>query len=784
MSENREHGGKADSCKGAAAAGDRLVKIGRREPAGAGEGDATRRDFLSLLGFSVAAASMPACRAPEQRAIPLPVASEDMVAGIANYYATTCGGCASACSLLVKQRDGRPIKIDGNAASALFGGATCATGQAAVLSLYDGERLRGPAWQGKPTTWKEIDDRVQQALTAARAGTGAVVLLSSTITSPSLRAVIDRWSQSVPRFRHVTYDPVSASALRAATAQASGRAAVPHYAFDRARVIVGLEADFLGTWLSPVEFARQYARGRTAAGAARSLHVQFEAGVSVTGSNADRRVLVPPSELGAVAAALLARVAEQAHVAGVPRVADPIDVDTLDDVAAQLWAHRGESLVVSGHNDIAVQLAVHALNHLLGNLGHTVDLARPSLQRQGDDAAVAELVDQMERGEVHTLILHGVNPVYDHADGGAFARGLKKVALSVSTGDRIDETGAAVNAICPDHHFLESWGDAEPVEGTLSLSQPTIAPLFETRSAAESLLRWLGDDTDHYAYLRSFWREHMFPRQQATLDFDTFWDKSLEQGIVELGAGAGDPAPSPAPAPDPGGDWRAAIRQIGDQQRAARAARHPDRYELALFESVALRDGRHANNPWLQELPDPMTRITWGNVAAIAPSLADQLGVDTGDVVVIASGAGRLQLPVFVQPGQQARTISVALGHGRTRVGKAGDRVGANAFPLARLVRGARSYSAAEVTMTATGRHEKLAASQSHLSMEGRELVLETTLADLARDEAEAREPLPDLWTERPQGAHSWGMAIDLDACTGCSACVIACQAENNVPVV
>jgi Fe-S-cluster-containing dehydrogenase component len=250
------------------------------------------------------------------------------------------------------------------------------------------------------------------------------------------------------------------------------------------------------------------------------------------------------------------------------------------------------------------------------------------------------------------------------------------------------------------------------------------------------------------------------------------------------GGGGLPPPPPPAPAPDPGGDWRAAIRLIGDQQRAARAARRPDRYELALFESVALRDGRHANNPWLQELPDPMTRITWGNVAAIAPSLAAERGLETGDVVAIATGAGRLQLPVFVQPGQQARTISVALGHGRTRVGKAGDRVGGNAYPLAALVRGARAYSAAEVTMTATGRHEKLAASQSHLSMEGRELVLETTLADLAHGEAEAREPLPDLWTERPQGAHSWGMAIDLDACTGCSACVIACQAENNVPVV
>ncbi len=784
MSDKRPPDGSGRPCKGTAHQ-DHLVRIGPRRTAAptraADAGDATRRDFLSLVGFSVAAAGLAACRAPEQKAIPLPIAPEDLVPGVPRRYATTCGGCASACHLLVTQRDGRPIKIEGNGDSALFGGATCATGQATVLSLYDGERLRGPLWQGRPATWKEIDARVLAALGAVR--DGAIVLLSSTVTSPSLREIVARWGRRFPGFRHVVHDPVSASGLRAASARSFGRALIPHYAFDRARVIVALEADFLGTWLSPVEFARQYARGRAAdSPQARSFHVQFEAGLSVTGSNADLRVPVAPSGVGAVAASLLARIASRARVPDVPHVSDPIDPAQLDRVADELWSHRGESLVVSGRNDVAVQMVVHALNAHLGNLGRTLDLGRPSLQRQADDQAMAELVDDMNRGQVAALILHGVNPGYDHADAGRFMEGLARVPLSISTGDRRDETGAGVGALCPDHHFLESWGDSEPVESHLGLSQPTIAPLFDTRAAPESLLRWLGDDTDHYTFLRSFWRDRVFPRQSAIADFDSFWDRSLERGFVELG-----PPEDGPPVLDAGADWRGALRTLVDEHRQARGARRPDRYELSLFESVALRDGRHANNPWLQELPDPITKVTWGNVAAIAPRLAAELGLAEGDVVSLATASGRIERPVFLQPGQEARTISVALGHGRTRAGKAGENVGANAFPLARMVRGARAYWADGVTLERTGRHEALAGAQSHFSMEGRDIVLESSLAELARGDgasATTAEHHADLWPERPPGEHSWAMTIDLDSCTGCSACVVACQAENNVPVV
>jgi molybdopterin-containing oxidoreductase family iron-sulfur binding subunit len=729
-----------------------------------------RRDFLTIMGFSVGAASLAACRAPEMKAVPLPVAVEDMVAGVPNFYATTCGGCASACTLLVKQRDGRPIKIEGNDASEVFGGGTCASGQATVLGLYDNERLKGPLWQGKSAAWAEIDEEVTTGLRLAAAKQGKIALLTSSIHSPSLRALIDRFLKAYPTARHVTYDAISASALRAASAQAFGRALIPHYAFDKARVIVSLDADFLGTWISPVEFARAYARGRRLDGP-EGLHVQFEPGMSVTGSNADQRVPTLPSQLGAVASALLARIAKQAGESA-DAGPDPVDGKILDEVAKQLWAHKGESLVVSGANDVAVQLVVHALNRMLGNLGKTVDINRPSQQRLGDDAEMATLVEDMNKGEIAALIMHGVNPGYDYIDGPGFVKALAKVPLAVSTTDRRDETNAAIQAVVPDHHFLESWGDAEPLAGYLTLQQPTIAPLYETRSFAETLLRWMDDKTDHYAYLREFWRTQVMPRQTGLTTFDAFWDHSLERGIVDLGA------PTSPAADAGGGDWKAAVAATRDDAQKAGG----DKFELAVFESVGLRDGADGNNPWLLEMPDPISKVSWGNVAEIAPQTAKKLGVSDGDIISLASGGTTIEAPVFIQPGQHPRSISLATGYGRSSVGKAGNGVGVNAFPMTRLVRGARHGWMSDVTVTVTNRSEKLASSQTHFSLEGRPIALETTREELKK--AEKHEALPNLWPERLKGDKLWGMSIDLDACTGCSACVIACQAENNVPVV
>ena len=754
------------------------------------ESSTSRRDFLASMGFTLTAALAACSRAPLEQAIPLLNQPEELTPGVPNYYATTCAGCTSACALVVTTRDGRPIKIEGNPSSSLFGGGTCAVGQASVLSLYDEHRFKTPLLHGQPASWDDVDAHVEARLAAADADRRSIVLVSSTIVSPSTRSIVGRWHERYRTFRHLTYDSISYAAIREANRASFGIAAIPHYQFDRAQLIVSFGADFLGTWLSPVEFTRQYTAARRPHGdTPMCQHVQFEARLSMTGANADLRVPVDPSSEGLVAAELLGRLL---RLAAIPIDADPprspVDPLVLDRIADQLWRQRGRSLVVSGANDVPTQIVVNAINALLGNYSTTIDLHTPSLQKQGDDAPVAALMDDMRRGNVGVLILYGVNPAYDYAEAVRFVADLEKVPLVVAITDRPDETTQYAHVVCPDHHYLEAWSDAEPVQGFYSLAQPTIRPLFDTRAAQASLLKWIGATPDFPSYIRQFWRTDIFPRQTRVGSFDEFWNHAVHDGVVDI-----EPQRRPATStidqlthPE---IWRPAVRAIETRSRAARASTSAGRYELVMHETVALRDGRHANNPWLQEMPDPVTSQTWGNCAAIAPSVAAALGLESGDVVRIASDRAHVELPVYVQRGQAAGCVMLGLGYGRTHAGKVGRLAGVNTFPFVQLVDGRREYHVSSATMTKTGRREPLALTQLHQTLEGRPIVKEITLASLrAQPENERREAdhLLSLWDEPAPDhqTHRWGLSIDLTACTGCSACVVACQAENNVPVV
>jgi len=743
----------------------------------------SRRDFLAIAGFSLAAAAAGGCsRGRVQKAIPFLNKPEEITPGVPNYYATTCGGCSAGCSLLVKTRDGRPIKIEGNRESALSGGGTCAVGQATVLSLYDDSRLKGPLWHGSPASWAEVDDRIRRGLADAAGSGRRIVVLSRTIHGPSTRQLLADWTAR-DGVEHVVYDAVSAAALRRATRAGFGVDGVPHYRFARARTIVGIDADFLGTWLSPVEFTRDYAARRQPDPATMSKHIQFEPGVSLTGSNADVRVPIAPSQRGLVALALLRRIAAR-H--GTPGISDADEsgleraaLDAVDMAVEALWRSRGESLIVTGSDDENAQLVVLAANALLGNVGVTIDVDRPSLQKQGDDGAMARLVEDMRAGRIGALIVYGANPAYDHPAADRFVEGMSRVPLVISLADRPDETAAHAHAVCPDHHFLEAWGDAEPVASTFSLAQPTIAPMFDTRAAQDSLLTWMGRTPGFYDYVRGVWHDTLFPAQRRFASFDEFWDHSLHDGVFAADGAA-------AARKEFGGDWRTAARALSQRHTAAGMATRTDALEVHLYEGVALRDGSHAGNPWLQELPDPVSKVTWGNYAAIAPALARRAGISDGDVVLIQGESSRLELPAMVQPGQSPFAVSIALGYGRTAAGHVGTNVGGNAYPLVRMAAGSRQYAGQAVTLTRTGRLAPLASTQTHHSMEGRAIVRQAALHEPPAEAhtSEAEVDAASLWPERPAGAHKWGMAIDLNACTGCSACVTACQAENNVPVV
>ncbi|MBI4166958.1 MAG: molybdopterin-dependent oxidoreductase, partial [Acidobacteria bacterium] len=463
-------------------------------PPGEIEAQFGRRDFLKAAGFVFAGTMLSGCtRAPVEKAIPYLIQPEEIVPGRASYYASTCAGCSAGCGLLVKTRDGRPVKLEGNPEHPWSSGGLCAVGQASLLGLYDSQRLNNPILNGRDATWEQVDRFVADDLSKARSA-GAVRFLSGTVTSPTLRAAIARFLGGFKDARHVIYDPLSSSAILEAHERTHGVRALPGYRFDRAQTIVGLDADFLGTWISPVEFTRAYAAGRNAmvVPPCFSYHVQFESRLSLTGAKADRRVAIAPGEAGSVLTALSARVAKFAGAAFAAgdQSEGAISSQVLDELASRLWQNRARSLVVSGSQDLDVQILCNFLNYLLGNYGRTLDLQSPSSQKQGNDRELQALIGELNAGKVAALFIQGVNPVYDLPDGEALARALERVPLVVSFAERQDETAAAARVVAPDHHPLESWGDAEAVAGTVSLLQPAVNPLGNTRSVLKSLAAW------------------------------------------------------------------------------------------------------------------------------------------------------------------------------------------------------------------------------------------------------------------------------------------------------
>ncbi len=767
-----------------------------------------RRSFLKAAGFTLGAATLAGCgRAPVEKAIPFLVQPETTVPGRAYFYASTCAGCSAGCGLLVKNRDGRPIKLEGCPEHPTSRGGLCAVGQASLLGLYDSLRLKQALAGGQPSTWEEVDSAILAKLTTLRSSGGAVRFLSGTITSPTTRALLERFLKQFPDARHVVYDPLSSSAILDAHEQTHGVRGLPRFRFDRAVVIASFDADFLGTWISPVEFTSGYRTGRAleANPPRLSYHVQFEPRMSLTGTKADRRWRLAPDEIGIALTHLAARVAKLAgaafSVAGL--AASPVPAAFLDELAERLWEARGRSLVVCGSQDVAAQVLANFLNHLLGNYGATVDLEHPSYQRQGNDRDLETLLGELESGRVAALFIADVNPVYELPGGSKLAYVLRQASLVVSFAERLDETSSLAHYVSPDHHFLESWGDAEATSGTVSLFQPALQPLGKTRAMVESLAAWSGKPQPAYDILREHWQANIFPRQHRERSFEAFWDRSVHDGCAEV-----------EPRREQGKTFRFdAVRPILSSARTS-----PGAFALVLYPKVGMLDGRHAQNAWLQELPDPVTKVTWDNYACLSPAAAARLGVKEGDVVRLEAGPGNaaLELPVYLQPGQQDGVVAVALGYGRqgterftkvaprwiwARPGVGENRlVGVNAAPLLELAGGCLRYTRSEVRLTKTGATRALAVTQMHHSLtvpqnipllggERRDIVQETTWPAFLRNLAEAKHAAPaaqeDLWpADHAFPVHKWGMAVDLNACTGCSACVIACQAENNIPVV
>lgn len=765
---------------------------------GLADANASRRDFLKYLGFSTAAAMAAAsCEVPVRKAVPYVNRPQDIIPGVADYYATTYISGGEAIPIVAKVRDGRPIKIEGNTLSTHTKGATTARVQASVLDLYDTARLRNPEEKGTAVAYDVIDKHIMDELAAL--GGKSIVLLTGTVNSPTTKQIIGEFLAKYPGSRHVQYDATSYSAMILANEATYGKKAIPSYQFENAKVIVSLGADFLATWLSPVEFQRGYSTGRKVMNEKSpeiSKHYQFESMMSLTGSNSDERFTHRPSEIGLVAAALLSAVNGQGAAGVEGNLKKGIEA-----AAKDLVANKGKALVVADCNNVNVQILVNAINEAIGANGTTINWAAPILTFQGLDSEMAQLVTDMEAGSVGAVLIAGVNPAYEYFDGERFKKALAKVSVSVSFNEKLDETTQGCKYVLPAPHFLESWGDAEFKAGQISMIQPTINPLFDTRHVQDSLLKWAGNATAYEVYFKNYWLAKL-----GSLDN---YNKALQDGVIET-------AITPAGAAFNGASVAAA-------QAAAAGMKKTGKVEVVVYQKVSMGDGKQGNNPWLLEMPDPITRVSWDNYAVISPAMAKEMfgidisnsrGADKYEVEVmkpmleLTVGNKKMELPIMVIPGTQSNTIAIAVGYGRVKeIGRAvvaigGAPVGFNAYPLL-------SYNGTTVEWAATDKVNvakldkkyKIAQTQNHNSYEGRhEVVKEVTLHELQKNpsiirDARAKELAPwggldnyekegTLYPVHARPGVKWGMSIDLNSCYGCGACVVACNAENNIPIV
>lgn len=780
-----------------------------------------RRDFLKFLGFSVTAAAVAACEAPVNKALPYVIKPENITPGVPNYYASTFFDDDDFANILVKTREGRPILIEGaNPATAAERCGVSARVSASVLGLYDGKRLKDAHKAGQPISWITADKEITAKISSIGASGKKVAILSSTIISPSTKKAIGEFITKFPHVEHIQQDVISYSALPKANAAVFGKNLIPSYRFDKALAIASFGADFLGTWLDHNSYEGQYGKNRNPKGDMSRLFA-FEATLSLTGANADYRTPVKQSEIAHALIALYNKLSGQ----NLPAAKTAAD-EAIAKAAEYLKAHRGKALVVCGLNDVNAQIVTAEINKLLGAEGNTIDFSVPLYTKQGDEARVEQLFKDIAAGTVQGLILYNANPVYNHPNGEQVKTWLKKLPLSVSFASHMDESAVDCQYVLPDHHYLESWNDFNPYGGHFSLSQPTIHPLFDTRQAQESFLVWAGsgnrtdkNSTLYREYMKKVWNEMLFGKQSTHASFDDFWNYSVHDGafISNTPVAAVEAAPAAAahkPAADVVPAVAAATAGVSEAAAKINATYKPGTgLEVVLYQKIGIGTGNQASNPWLQEFPDPISRITWDNYVTMSVAEMKEKGWATeygqenpANQVKLSVNGKTITLPVIASPGQAHGTVGVAIGYGR-KFGKGDEIIGQNAYPLATLVGGELQYHAFGATVEGTGEMYPIASTQTSHTMMGRDIVKETSFAQYKANPASGnhkhtfhtnltklangkethghlKADEADFWKKFDRPNHNWGLTIDLNACTGCGACVIACHAENNVPVV
>ncbi len=728
----------------------------------------SRRDFLKYVGFSTAAATLASCEGPVRKAIPYVVKPEDITPGVANYYATTMFNGYDFANILVKTREGRPIKIEPNKEAA---GSTNARVQASVLSLYDNARLKGPKHNGEKISWEDLDKNITTELSEVFASGKEVVLLTGTCASPSTHKLMMQFQEKFGKVRHVVYDAVSESTALDAFEAMYGERMLPDYNFSKAKTIVSIGADFLGDWQGG-GFEKSYMEGRKPELGTMSQHIQIEANMSLTGANADKRITLKPSQQ------VFALINLYNAVTGgsLPSQTTPTD-EAIKALAEKLKSAGSQAVVITGIHDKNAQILALAINDALGST--IIDKVNTKNIRHGNDADVASLIKDMKEGKIGALLTYNTNPVFTLPNSTAFVDGLGKVDLSIAFSMNEDETAKVMQYALAVPHYLESWGDVMHQKGQYSIVQPTIKPLFYTRQFQDTILSWMGSDQSFYDFMKS--------------NFEGDWNQAIHDGFVKSNY---------TPEEKEAFESTVDLASVGVELANTKS----NDLELALYTKVSMGDGQMANNPWLQELPDPITRASWDNYITMSPVDAETYGIENstadngaldGDTIdVTVNGITINNIPVYIQPGQAVGSIGLALGYGRTEGVKEEMNQGVNAF---KFYKGFKNNQSDVIISAPNGTHE-FACVQLHHTLAGRHDILkEVTLHDYQHEDSHHwnhkhtysldHQPVSaekaDLWTSFDDSTgHKFNLSIDLTACTGCAACVIACHAENNVPVV
>ncbi len=784
--------------------------VGREfaEPAGGWDNALSRRQFLTLMGASLALAGLSGCSvkpAPAGKIVPYVRAPEEIVPGRPLFFATAMELGGTSIGLLAESHMGRPTKIEGNPEHPASLGATDVFAQASVLSLYDPDRSQTVTYLGQTRTWGDAVTTIRDFQQKQRARRGAGLrILTETVTSPTLADQLQALLKEFPEARWHQYEPVSRQSERAGSRLAFGENVHTYYRLDRAKRILALDADFLGCYPGTVRYTRDFAKTRRIwdGNSEMSRLYAVESTPSLTGAKADHRLTLQASAIEGFARALAARFGIQGIQA--PGGLNEAQTKWIDVLVRDFQANRGASVVMTdAFQPAAVHALAQAINEALGNFGQTVIHTSPLEARPEDPVqSLHELVDAIDRGQVEALVILGGNPVYTAPVDFQFERHLRKVPLSILLNAYQDETSQWCRWHFPETHYLEAWGDGRAYDGTAAIVQPLIAPLYAGRSACEVVaLLTHQEEQSGYDLVRATWRRH-WQSQGSKGDFETFWRTAVHDGVV-----AGTALPPRQVTLKAG--WANQAENRVSKQVA-------DSFEIIFRPDPTIYDGRFANNAWLQELPKPLTKLTWDNAVLVSPATAQELGLrqelgwrggERGqvevDIVELRYRDRTIRGPAWTVPGHPDRAATVHLGYGRTFAGKVGTGVG---FDANALRTSDAPWFDTGLSIRKTGERTKLACTQYHhlLDTMERQAVAQrrpvhaTTLAAFQKDPASAneshsersgagRQPLTlyePLDEERYETGYRWGMAIDLSTCVGCKACVVACQSENNIPVV